>query len=611
MAKQPDHSVVSRARVTRRVITGIALGLPLGAACSLTLSLDETKACASDSDCMYTTGQGSCVDGFCAAPGGGSETETVDPTTGPDDSGTTTAGEATTTTADDDSTTTGVMGCALNSECMDDQRCSEAGTCVNLLSAECTILEWPDDERDNVEFLGSIMPTSPPFDELVQPLENAFQLAVEDFNNHASLQGGQKIAWVGCDSTAGAATAVTAAEHLRDNVGVHAIVGPVFSEAVREVAESVTVPADIFVISPTASAPSLSNFDDDNLVWRVTPNDQYQGNAIIDRFTGDLGIDPSASRVLVLNKDDAYGNELRDFIGADLSAYFDNIVFIPYEPPQNFASEEDLLASYGEVLASALTEDGVTSAGAYANPEDHYTHIIVIGTSEVQALITSYFGLWAQNYYLMNPAIPLPLITISHGAVPIMERIVGDIGTIPGTEPLVPLRPVLFGNMRGTSPDIFDPENFDAFNFRYQVRFNDQEALTSSSLSYDAALAAMFSMVTVPAGEPITGTAIANGMASLNDPEGTPISFGDLVGVFIQDARNELAAGNTVDLQGVSGALNWDPSNGEIRAAVLGWNLAGTDAMPILSPFCLYSLDPEPAFTGTWVNLATGMPPCG
>lgn len=610
MAKQPDHPVVSRARVIRRVITGIAVGLPLGAACSLTLNLDETKACASDGDCMYTTGQGSCVDGFCVAPGGGSETETIDPTTGPDDSGTTTEGEAT-TTADEDSTTTGVVGCALNSECMDDQRCSEAGTCVNLLSAECTILEWPDDGRDNVEFIGSIMPTSPPFDELVQPLENAFQLAVEDFNDHASLQGGQKVAWVGCDSTAGAATAVTAAEHLRDNAGVHAIVGPVFSEAVREVAQNVTVPADIFVISPTASAPSLSNFDDDNLVWRVTPNDQYQGNAIIDRFTGDLGIDPAASRVLVLNKGDAYGNELRDFIGADLSAYFDNIVFIPYEPPQNFTSDEDLLASYGEVLASALTEDGVTSAGAYANPEDHYTHIIIIGTSEVQALLTSYFGLWAQNYYLMNPAIPLPLITISHGAVPTMEQIVSEIGTIEGTAPLVPLRPLLFANMRGTSPDIFDPENFDAFNFRYQVRFNDQEALTSSSLSYDAALAAMFSMVTVPEGEPVTGTAIANGMASLNDPEGTPISFGDLVGVFIQDARNQLAAGNTVDLQGVSGALNWDPSNGEIRAAVLGWNLLGTDAVPILNPFCLYSLDPEPAFTGTWVNIATGMPPCG
>ena len=109
----------------------------------------------------------------------------------------------------------------------------------------------------------------------------------------------------------------------------------------------------------------------------------------------------------------------------------------------------------------------------------------------------------------------------------------------------------------------------------------------------------------------VSGAGIAAGMASLNDPMGTPISFGDPVAVFIQDARNALAAGNTVDLQGVSGALDWDPDNGEIPADVLGWRLGATPDTPSLDPYCLYLLDAAPAEEGTWLNASTGMPPCG
>jgi len=609
MANRPNSRAT--AGLPRRAALCISLGLPLGAACSLALDLDPAQPCANDGQCVYTSGPGRCVDGLCQPGEGDGSTTSVD-STGPD---LTTTGDPTAdeTTLDPTGNTTGPIGCSANSECPLEQRCSAEQVCVDLLSAECPIVVWPDNgnTRDDVEFLGSIMPTSPPFDELVLPLQNAHQLAINDFNDHASLQGGEKIAWVGCDSTGGADVAVTAATHLRDAVGVPAIVGPVFSEAVRAVAEQVAVPSDIFLISPTASAPSLSNFDDDNLLWRVTPADIYQGNAIIDRFTGDLGIDPSASRVLVLNKDDAYGNELRDVIGADLTSYFDHIHFASYAGPETFGSQDSLLSAYAEVLAQALVQPGVTSAAAYTNPEDHYTHILILGTSEAEAFVLSYLGLWAQQYFSQNMMIPLPLITVSHGAVPTMEQMVGNVGVTPGTEGLAPFRPLLFQNMRGTSPNIFDPDNFDAFNFRYQILFPGEEALTSSSLSYDAAMAAMFAMITVPAGDDITGTAIANGMASLNDPRGVPISFGDLVGVFVQDAHNALAAGGTVDLQGVSGALNWDPSNGEIRANVLGWNLNGSDAMPNLNPFCLYALDPEPATTGTWVSATTGMPPCG
>ena len=607
MVKTSIHSV-------RIIALGLPLGLLLGGACSLALDLESNTPCTSDDQCMYTTGQGSCVDGFCRPPGGGDETAgTTGPgpltdgqtsTVSPDD--TASEGQSSTTAeATDDST--GPVSCTVNSDCNDDQRCGSAGTCVNLLTAECDILQWPEEGHDDVVFLGSIMSTSGIFQNLVQPLENAVQLAIEDFNNGASLQSGAKIAWVGCDATAGVGAALAAAEHLRDTVEAPAVVGPIFSEQAREIAEQVTVPAGMFVISPTASAPSLSNFDDDNLLWRVTPSDVYQGNAIDDRFTSDLS--PEPERLLVLNKDDAYGNELRDLVQTQLVTDLPNVYFASYPGPETFASQEELLSSYGEVLGIALAQAGIAqSDAAYNSPDDHYTHVLILGTSEAEAFIVSYLGIWATTY---STFAPLPLITVSHGAVPNLPDIVANVGVAPGTEPLAALRPLLFNNVRGTSPNIFDPDNFTAFNIRYRIRFNDQDAITSSSLGYDAAMATMFAMVTVPGDEPITGAAIATGMASLTDPQGEPISFGDPVAVFIQDARNALAAGNTVDLQGVSGALDWDPGTGDIRADVLGWRLAGTPDMPQLSPYCLYALGPEPAEDGIWVNASTGMPPCG
>jgi len=340
----------------------------------------------------------------------------------------------------------------------------------------------------------------------------------------------------------------------------------------------------------------------------IHDGDVFQANAIIDRFVGDLS--PAPQRLLVLNKDDAYGNELRDLIQTELVTNLPNVYFASYPPPETFASQEDLLSSYGEVLGIALSQPGIAqSSGAYNSPDDHYTHILILGTSEAEAFIVSYLGIWAQTYAPFP--VPLPLITTSHGAVPNLPDIVANVGVAPGTEPLLPLRPLLFSSVRGTSPNIFDPDNFTAFNIRYRIRFNDQDAITSSSLGYDAALSTMLAMVTVPADQPVTGAAIAAGMGSLNDPAGTPISCGEPVAVFLQDARNELAAGNTIDLQCVSGALDWDAGNGEIRADVLGWRLAGTPDMPQLDPYCLYLLNPEPAEDGIWLNAGTGMPPCG
>jgi hypothetical protein len=614
-------SLALTTRELRTAAWGVALGLPGALACSLALDLDDQIACSADADCIYSGGQGTCgEDGFCKPPGSGetgstgtdatsmttSETEptsetmtqttletTVEPTTTAD-----------TSSSSSDTETTGPTDCVMNSECEMDQRCGPEGTCLELLSPECQILEWPaSGEVDNVVFVGSIMPTGQPFTNLVQPLENAVQLAIEDFNQETTLQGDREIAWVGCDDSTGGDAAVNAATHLVNNVGVPAIVGPIFSESVLDVANDVAIDTGTFLMAPAASAMSIADLDDDDLVWRTIPGDVYQGNALVDRMIDlDDGDDPpgpfpaaTVDNLLILAKDDAYGNGILQDILPDLQAALPaaEIYSAVYPDPTSFGSMDELLAAYGAVLAGAAADPAA---------QPYYTHVIFIGTSEIQALLYSYLGVVWDGM----GGDPMPYFTVTHGAVPELERFIDEIGPATGTEALVPLKPIIEYRLQGTSPVVLNPVNFAAFSIRYQIRFNDQEPLTSSALSYDATMSTLFAMCTVGADDPVTGAGIAAGMPGLVDGDGEFISFSGANLSFITDARNALATGGTVDLQGVSGELQWDVATGDVRADVWRWDIldaSGDGSQPNPQPTWIYLLNPIPATDGNWVEI--------
>lgn len=599
----------------------LGLSVLLGG-CSLSLGLDDQQPCSSDDECVYSNGQGSCVDNICMPPGEASDsadpstggettattpTSTMGPSTGPTTGAPTSDSDATTDTGTTDTgtTDTDVTACTQNTDCSTDQRCGPDNICLELLSTECQHLQYPEDDfdRNDIVFLGSIMPTGGAFEDLVQPLENAVQLAVEDFNDNTTLQGDRQIAWVACDSTTGTDAATAAATHLTTNVGVPAIVGPVFSESVLAVAQDVTIDNEVFIITPTATATSITELDDANLVWRTISPDTYQANGIIDRMLERRAEaeDTNLARMLVLAKDDAYGTGLLGAIQTPLENGLGGVEihFATYENPAIFDSQEDLLASYGATIAGAFA----TLPSDYTAREDHFTDILFMGTSETQALLYAYFSALS----LIKDPVPLPIFHFSHGSVADLERMVDEIGPTPGTGPLVPLKPVIAANIEGFSPIIFDEMNFDAFNIRYRIRFNNEDALTTAALSYDAAMAILFAMSTVPGDEDISGPVIAAAFPRLMDPDGTAISFSGATLGFIEDARNALAVdGGSVDLRGVSGALTWDDA-GDLRTGLFGWHVVDLDESaevdPRAVPHRTYVLDKAPAATGTWIDL--------
>ncbi|MFV8749287.1 ABC transporter substrate-binding protein [Nannocystaceae bacterium ST9] len=566
-------------RLAALAFAGLAAGLT--GACSLTLSFDE---CQVDADCIdagYTCDNGKCVGGddeVGTDSGTGSETAT--------DSGSETATDSGTDTIGDE--------CTSHLECVaahsETWVCGSAGTCMNAITPECQIFAWPNGTpSDDVVIVGSIMAVSPPFDTLVLPLQNAVDMAVEEFNDEAELPDGQKLAWIACDSKGSTDLAKAAAEHLVAT-GAPAIVGPIFSEEVLAVAQDVTIPAGVFLITPTGSNKNITSLADDDLVWRTISSDTYQANAIADRLLavpddklGTLPLGPlDFDNMVIVHKNDAYGTDLAtDIVGA-LDPSLGNVTDVyGYDVPLD---TDDLQTEIGNLLAPI--------AGG-ANPPEI---VVIAGTSEAQAIILIYLSL----ANTLNPAPPFPYFVVSHGAVPAMQYTISPGATQAG----VMVQGLLYSYMEGVAPIIFDEQNFGQFNIRYKVKFNGQDSITTASLSYDALMVSAFAMSAIPSGEPITGANIAAQMSKLVDPDGTFVSFGE--NMFITTAVNALSVGGSVDLKGVSGELEFDLATGEPRTGLLGWQVIPLNndvTKPALNPERIYVLNPEPAIDGMWAPL--------
>ncbi len=496
---------------------------------------------------------------------------------------TSTATDANTTAST--GTDTENVACALNTECeatMGEGFLCIEGSCVSALSDECQQLIWPSQgSHDKVVLLASIIPASPPFDAVTVPLQNAVQLAIEDYNRTTDLPGGQRVAWLACDDAGQGVKAIAAAQHLTGTLKVAAIIGPYFSEQVIEVATQVTIPAGTFLITPSATSKQITTLADDNLVWRPIASDVYQGNALADRT---LALAPG--RVAMLGKADDYGKG----IISDVTMVMNPVLgakFKSFEYPNPVSKPPDeIMAEYAAVLTNAWGAKG-----------SHPDHVLIAGTSEAINLVLGTMLAWGSE----NPPPTQPRFIVTHGAVPSMEDIVNSAPD--------GIKALLMPYVEGVAPDVLDPQNFAAFNIRYKIRFNDSDAITASSLGYDAAMVTIFAMAAIPPGDPVTGAAIAANMAKLVDPMGTKVSFDDVDGtdlLFIKKAHNALVSTQTVDLKGVSGELAFDLETGEVRTNVIGWGLVpkmGMPTVPVLTALRVYVLDPPPSTTGTWMDL--------
>lgn len=450
----------------------------------------------------------------------------------------------------------------------EDSVCGTSGRCTLLTSEECTKVLRPSGVSDEeVVWIGSILATSEPFTSAVQPIENAVELAIEDFNSATTLPDGRKVGWIACDSGGSSEAALAAAEHLIEGVGVSAIIGPTTSEEVLAISELAS-DTGTFFISPSATAASISSLDDSGLVWRTISSDIVQSNAIADRLAT---MDPPPSSILVLAKNDEYGVGLFEPMVQRLAQQLPGVPTgsLLYPDPAGLSADE-VQRAYATVVAEGFPQQADV--------------VVFLGASEVYELLEAYLTAWD------NTGMALPRFVASHGAVPSLRE-VAQLGVAEFAE-------TLLNALEGVTPLVQEPNNFEAFNIRYRVVYSDRNTLSSSALGYDAAVVTLLGLV---AGGP-DGVAIASAMPRL--ASGTAAPLGDVAGLV--NARELLVAGQSVDISGVSGSLDFDLVTGDVTSDYVGWGVTplvnedGTVRGELVRRRA-YVL--EDAVQGTWTDL--------
>ncbi len=135
-------------------------------------------------------------------------------------------------------------------------------------------------------------------------MRNGVDLAVELVNDGGGVLGGNLRA-VHKDSGTSAVTATDAGRALVTIDGVGAIVGSLSSGVTMAVAESVTVPNSVVLVSPASTSPAVTAIVDNDFLFRTTVSDAAQG-VILARLAHELGYE-TASTIYVNN---AYGEGL-------------------------------------------------------------------------------------------------------------------------------------------------------------------------------------------------------------------------------------------------------------------------------------------------------------
>ena len=134
--------------------------------------------------------------------------------------------------------------------------------------------------------LGALMALTGALGPYGPPIANGAQLAVDQINAAGGVLG-RPLELIIADTATSPDVGRAAASRLIEINGVSAIVGAL-SSGVTLAASSVTIPAEIPLISPASTAPSIPALDDNDFVFRTVVSDEVQG-VVMGQFAFDQG----------------------------------------------------------------------------------------------------------------------------------------------------------------------------------------------------------------------------------------------------------------------------------------------------------------------------------
>lgn len=205
--------------------------------------------------------------------------------------------------------------------------------------------------------IGTLMPLTGGLASYGQFTRNGTLLAQKIINEQGGLLGGKELEIVNVDTQTNPQAGVDGAQKLVSVNGINAIVGALSSGVTIPVAESVTVPGEAVLISPSSTSPVLTTLDDNGYVFRTVPSDSLQGVV-----AGNLAADLNHESLAIIYVNNDYGQGLNDAVikqfekrGGEVTAS------IAFEPNKVSYRSELMDAASGNpdaLLLIAYTDDG-------------------------------------------------------------------------------------------------------------------------------------------------------------------------------------------------------------------------------------------------------------
>ena len=366
--------------------------------------------------------------------------------------------------------------------------------------------------------VGSVAGVTGPIAELVAPIVAARNLAAEHVNAQGGLLGGDSYNLILADSQCDPKAGVDAGGKVVNVEQVVAIIGASCSGATNGMVQSVTIPAGVVALSDSATAPSISELDDNDTVFRVAPSDAYQGLAL-----AQLAIDSGFKKLAMTYANDDYN--------AGIAAVFE----------QAF---QDL---GGEITANQAHEP---------NKASYRSEVSTLSGNDAEGLaIFAYYG--GSGITIIRNSLENGLFDKFMAAdgmfdASVIEQIGADI-----------LRDNIF--ITQSASDYAD-DSYKAFAEAFEATGNDPVAPYAAH-GYDAAF--LIALAIEKAGAADRG-AIAAALREVANEPGTVIRPGEW-----EKAKAAIAAGEDINYEGASGNVDFD-ENGDV-GGIYSVNTVGDD----------------------------------
>jgi ABC-type branched-subunit amino acid transport system substrate-binding protein len=481
--------------------------------------------------------------------------------------------------------------CESNQQCIDESGGSPAicrrsdGRCVEVLSEDCVeVFNGEALARDDTLVLGLLHPFLDEFASSGGPATDGVKMAfdeLEAIRQGVPLVGDnrrtRKLAVVACHERGGRnedQVHLRAARHLVEGLEVPAIIGCGFTPITIEVATEVAVPSGVLMLSPLSAGDAITRLDDDNLVWRTVPPVIFEAPAyarLVSELETTIRTRLGSSieeplRLTIATKGDAFGRGFREAIrpnlrlgGGELVLNDPNIDEFEYADRPDSAEARAELEAYAEQVAR------------------HRPHMVLfVGTNEAfQIMLPHVERSWEA---LAGAATPRPRYVFTRGSqLQDLLDVIRDVESTVGGGASSLHQRVVGTSVSGRGAI------YDAFRSRFQARFG-RPAGRSAEHGYDAGFLLQYAVAHASVNQRTnspTGKQLATAMESMSSGQQSPPTEAG-IGVAIQ----EILAGRSIDYDGASGSLDFDPSTGEAPADIEVWciELGGRGSLAFASP---------------------------